>query len=182
MGMSIREMVITKDPDPQKCWHPDCMVCKTKPGVCMKKGGVYKITCLICKTQGRNVVYVGETGRTLWYRGAEHFRAIEKYYEESPLIELHRSIHPDAPRQFQMKPIGIPKTNLMRQVAKAHDITKARINSEVMNRRGEWGQNLPPRLTVETDSEVTRPTKRRARTPGTPYLGPTERLGPSLWS
>ena len=95
MGLSIREMVVKKDPDAQECGRSYCMVCLTEPGVCMRKGGIYKITCMTCKNQGESVVYVGETGRSLWDRGAEHFNAIRRYNKESPMVEHHTDAHPD---------------------------------------------------------------------------------------
>ena len=178
MGLSIREMVVKKDPDAQECGRSECMVCLTKPGVCMRKGGIYKITCMTCKGQGKSVVYVGETGRSLWDRGVEHFNAIRRYNKESPMVEHHTDAHPDAPREFQMESLGFPKSSLMRQASEAHEIGKASKTSELMNRRGEWGQNLPPRLTLETEEDVLKPAKkRRAKTQEPQSSGPTDNFG-----
>ena len=32
MGRSVREMLVQKDPDPQECGRPGCMLCESKPG------------------------------------------------------------------------------------------------------------------------------------------------------
>ena len=42
-----------------------------------------------------------------------------------------------------------PKTTLMRQTMEAHVIEMNMGKSKVVNRRGKWGQNLPPKLVVE---------------------------------
>ena len=47
-----------------------------------------------------------------------------------------------------MNIVAYPKTALQRQATEAHHITLNE-NNNLLNRRGEWGQNLPPKLVVE---------------------------------
>ena len=104
---------------------------------------------------------------------AEHARAIKNEYAESPMIEHALEDHPNKPRDFKMEVLSFPKTTLMRQATEAWEIRKHGRNSKVINRRGEWGQNLPPRLTVE-DSD-SQSTKRKARPQPPNPTGSTDR-------
>ena len=78
MGRSVREMVVQKDPDPQACGRLNCMLCRSKPGSCLRKGVVYKITCMTCMKEEKPVVYVGETARSGWDMMAEQARSMRK--------------------------------------------------------------------------------------------------------
>ena len=50
--------------------------------------------------------------------------------------------------KLTMNVVSYPKTALQRQATEAHHITLNE-NNNLLNRRGEWGQNLPPKLVVE---------------------------------
>ena len=54
------------------------------------------------------------------------------------------------------------KGNLVRQATEAA-LIQAEEGNNILNRRGEWGQNLPPRLHIEDTSgeEAKKPTKRK---------------------
>ena len=49
-----------------------------------------------------------------------------------------------------MSSIGFTSSALLRQSREARLITE-NSNKNLMNRKREWGQNLPPKLTVEDD-------------------------------
>ena len=119
------------------------MLCETKPGSCMRKGAVYRITCKICQRNGKSVVYVGETARSGWDRMVEHSRAIRNDNIESPMIEHAQEDHPEEEREFKMEIVSFPKTTLMRQATEAWEIRKHGRTSKVINRKGEWRQNFP---------------------------------------
>ena len=51
----------------------------------------------------------------------------------------------------------------MRQVTEAYEIQK-NSRKNPLNRRGEWGQNLPPRLNLEEDGENQESRKRKKKT------------------
>ena len=53
-----------------------------------------------------------------------------------------------------MRVVAFTKSNLQRQALEAHHINTNASNN-VLNRRGEWGQNLPPKLVVEGEEEKT---------------------------
>ena len=50
-----------------------------------------------------------------------------------------------------MEALEFPRGNLLRQAKEAHMISRNN-HRGVLNRRGEWGQNLPPKFTLEDQS------------------------------
>ena len=121
------------------------------------------MTCEKCEEEGQKVYYVGESGRTAFDRGAEHAQALRKVSPESPLVEHNLEVHPDSHSRFRMEIIAVTKTNLLRQ---AMESVKIQVYSEkyhVLNRRGEWNQNLPPKLTLDGQEDTTLrlPAKRK---------------------
>ena len=63
---------------------------------------------------------------------------------ESPLVEHEEGYHGGLQPEFSMEVIGNPKSNLQRQVGEYHQMLKYGEKGILLNRRGEWGQNLPP--------------------------------------
>ena len=47
-----------------------------------------------------------------------------------------------------MKILSSHRTPLSRQIEEGHRISSFK-GEEILNRKGEWGENLPPRLVVE---------------------------------
>ena len=73
MGRSMRELVVRKDPEPTHCARKEGFPCQSKPGLCMRLGVVYRISCLTYLEKGeKETVYIGELARTLWDSGSEH--------------------------------------------------------------------------------------------------------------
>ena len=66
----------------------------------------------------------------------------------SPLVEHSLKAHGDRIPSFRMKVVSYHKTNLMRQATEATRIQMME-GGNLLNRRGEWGQNLPPKLVIE---------------------------------
>ena len=91
----------------------------------------------------------------------EHQKAYALKSEESVMHEHEKSDHQGQRVEWSMKSQGFPKGNLKRQALEAHKIFLNEGNN-LLNRRGEWGQNLPPRLEVD-DQRQTIP---QARGPG----------------
>ena len=75
-GTSLTAKLVRKDPSPEPCGRRSCLPCQDKPGMCTRPGLVYRFTCRTCLAQGKSEkeagVYIGETARTAFDRGAEH--------------------------------------------------------------------------------------------------------------
>ena len=76
----------------------------------------------------------------------------------------HRNLeHQNSAVRFEMILREFPRTTLQRQAGEAHHIELNMSKAKVINRRGEWGQNLPPKLVLEDNSkDGKRKTKGRS--------------------
>ena len=87
---------------------------------------------------------------TPYDRGLEHLVALQNSNLESPLVEHQQEYHLDEPPQFEFKVDGYQLRPLDRQVQEASNIEEFD-GDLILNRDGEWGQNLPPKLCLEVD-------------------------------
>ena len=100
----------------------------------MQQGACYMITCITCKLEGRDSRYFGETARTPYDRGLDHWNALENGNGESPLVEHHMEEHPDLPHNFVMEVKSFHERPLDRQVEEAELIGS--FEGSLLNRRG----------------------------------------------
>ena len=98
-------------------------------------------------------LYYGESARTCFDRGVKHLTALEKMDLESPLVEHHAQDHPQEEPRFEMKAKSFHDEPLHRQCEEAH-LIEAFTGAKIMNRKGEWGHNLPPKLSIEGEGET----------------------------
>ena len=114
----------------------------------MKKSVVYKWTCLICQEAEKKTLYFGESSRTLYERMAEHMAQINKMDSENPTVDHHQTEHikeEDKPR-LKLELVWRVVKPLERQVLEGYLIGNQNEDVLLMNRKGDWGQNLPPGL------------------------------------
>ena len=67
---------------------------------------------------------------------------------ESPLVEHSLETHGNRAPSFSMEVVSFLRTDILRQATEAAKIQSLE-GGNLLNRRGEWGQNLPPKLIVE---------------------------------
>ena len=103
---------------------------------------------------------MGESGRTGFDRGWEHLNACRRQDQESPLVEHAEKEHEGAIPRFKMEIKAYPKSNLARQALEASQIQENG-RQNLLNRKGEWGQNLPPNLCIEDEKEEGKVRKKR---------------------
>ena len=125
------------------------MPCMTKEGRCTREGVIYVMTCMKCKEDDRKVHYIGESARCGYDRGAEHWKALQRGDPESPLVEHNQKEHPNDPSTFSMEIVSYITRNMTRQATESVKIQLMSSTCDLLNRRGEWGQNLPPKLTID---------------------------------
>ena len=119
----------------------------------MKKNGIYQFTCQICHKDGKKVYYFGETASANFERMEEHRRMIINRNEESPMIEHQNAEHPEEAPDFTAKILKCVQKPLERQCREGYLIGNPPDDITLMNRKGEWGQNLPPKFTYEAESQ-----------------------------
>ena len=93
----------------------------------------------------KETVYFGETARTGYERMREHQDLIRNSSLESPIVEHFEEAHPDVEVSVEMKMVAKEARPLDRKTLEGTLIAEYR-KGELMNRKGEWGQNLPPQF------------------------------------
>ena len=86
-GTSLINSLGTPNPWDTPCHRDKCFPCQAEVGKCMAQGANYTITCMICKDNGVQVKYFGETARTPYDRGHEHLSELGAKNSDSPLSE-----------------------------------------------------------------------------------------------
>ena len=128
------------------CGRENCWTCRAdKPGRCLKKGIVYKISCQTCQENGKEVQYIGESSRTGFARGGRasgsHCCKEQRLIPHRTQYNLQQELEP----AFRMEIKGFYPKPLYRQSREGQLIAGMK-EEALMNRRGQWGNNLPPRL------------------------------------
>ena len=103
--------------------------------------------CLTCKEEGRKTAYIGESARTPYDRGVNHGDAIRRGDKEHPLVAHTLEDHPGTEANISMKILYFEDKNLWRQAREGMLIAEYS-GDKILNGRGDWGQNLPPKLEV----------------------------------
>ena len=160
-GQSLLGSLSKPDPWDTPCRREKCFPCQSQVGKCMAQGANYTITCMICKENGLQVQYFGETSRTPFDRGLEHLSALGAKNPDSPLTEHMDEDHIGAIPRFEMKVTGYQLRPIERQCEEASRIETFK-GHKLLNRRGEWGQNLPPKLTLEGNLDSPDGPKRKS--------------------
>ena len=136
----------------EDCQREDCSVCQgaeENSGDCKRRNITYKTTCLECKKKGKEVCYYGESARSAFERGKEHFSDYEKMSTSSHMVKHHVQEHKDHEEQleFSMKVVRCHMTAFSRQVHEAVIIHRNGAN-QILNSKGEYNRCSLPRLKV----------------------------------
>ena len=108
----------------------------------------YRVVCNHYTKAGRKSEYIGESSRTGYDRGADHFKALTNKDQTNPLVEHWQDSHQGVDWDFSMTIIKVHDSALQRQVAEGFAIGNFK-GDTLLNRKGEWGNNLPPKLIIE---------------------------------
>ena len=110
---------------------------------------MYCIACITCRIGGIKAEYWGETGRTGYDRGLEHLKALENMHKDNTLEPHWREHHGGGEDpSFTMKIIKQHARPLSRQIHEGIQIANFK-GQILINRKCEWGCNLPPTLVIE---------------------------------
>ena len=120
----------------------------------------YNLDCQLCKEENVKATYFGESARTMYDRGSEHMSALMSRSPDSVLVQHMVETHEGMEPTLTMKLVKSHQSPLYRQVHEGLLIDQ--FKGEIpMNRKGEWGSNVPETLAViGRDGEVITGTKR----------------------
>ena len=143
------------------CHRFDCAVCIHHQGSsssrCKKKSIVYESRCLSCPKSSQ-AVYIGESGRSLYERSAEHLADAEKRKRCSHIFKHWALTHPEleSQPQFKFTVLKAHKTAFDRQLHEAVRIsTHGNLNSKT-----EYRQNQIKRLAVQLTAKELKVVER----------------------
>ena len=154
------------------CQRKTCYTCN-QPGEtledCKRRNIMYESVCAECnkeETGGKKAskmeefktmagMYVGETGRSIFERAAEHRQDAEGHKLDSHMYKHWKTIHPEMkdPPVFRMKVVASFKDALTRQVS---DSVRIDLRGEnVLNSKTEYSRCSLPRLTINKEDWKT---------------------------
>ena len=174
-GSSLRNSLPNTNPwaGQMKCGRTDCMPCEQESEDnidCTKRNLVYENICADCNPSAGNKgelkvqdtmtdmpsVYVGETARSLYERGREHWESWRTRSTDSHILK-HLTLHHGGVGEpnFVLKVVGYHRTALSRQVGEAVRIAK---KGPILNSKAEFNRCKITRLTLGEEEEETTET------------------------
>ena len=148
-GQGVLGGVQPKDPFRVKqCrWQEPCMVDHTKYD-CMDSNLVYRITCNRCSFNIKEIrdqqQYLGQSGRSMHARQAEHAQGLKNGSTSCPLVrhvmDQHQGDKPSLDT-FTMYKVMTTKDNMTRLLGEGEEIGKAEAGGSMLqNSKGEYGR------------------------------------------
>ena len=85
-------------------------------------------------------------------RGCDHYKALENRDPKNPIAKHWLEEHQGTEWEFKMTVKEVHDSPLMRQSTEGYQIANFK-GDLLLNQKGEWGQNLPPKLVIEDHKE-----------------------------
>jgi hypothetical protein len=140
-GISVKRMVQKSNPmGTIGCEEENCLPCGTgrgDGGNCRSCGVNYQVECQLCPP-GKRGLYIGETARNLFTRGAEHEDRYKANDAKSFMHKHQMKEHDGTPGNYIAKVTGSANDCLTRQVREAVHIRRCQV--QVLNSKTEWHQ------------------------------------------
>ena len=153
-GTTIKQQLVRSNPwAKSRCEREDCMACNKGDSEqdCYRRNILYENTCMLClkKEQPAERVYVGESSRTMYERGAEHYDDLKKKRADSHMWKHWEIDHAGEEQepQFKLKVVKTFQSSLDRQIAEAVRIRRR--GAGILNSKGVYNRCTLPRLVVE---------------------------------
>ena len=124
--------------------NADYLLCRTDgKGSCRSTGVTYELVCQACKSK-----YVGETSRSAYTRGREHFHALERREESSVMWRHCCDRHERNEVNFVMNVTGVFRDDAMlRQITESVLINTVEEGKLIKSKSG-WNYVRIPRAVV----------------------------------
>ena len=137
------------------CGRPHCFSCSNpeNEGNCRSEGSTYSIRYSGCKEAGIIAEYTGETSRSLFCRGREHYSGLLNEDIDNPLWK-HSVLHHNGEKQvFTMALIRKHLTAFSRQMDEEVLINEGE-RDVCLNSKSEWNGVKIPRLVTKVRNKV----------------------------
>ena len=124
---------------------------------CTAEGANYSIEFLTCRRQGRRRIYLGETFRSPYQRGAEHAKEVREAVPSHPLVIHCLEEHGGDIQPILMKTLPAHLTPMDRQIQESLNIVQEmRKEGSCLNQKSEWTGAKIPDLEVRVPKGVAR--------------------------
>ena len=162
-GTKVKNILHVTNPWAEgKCERAGCYPCATgETKCCYKRNIVYTNTCRQCKgadgkgEAGTGAWYVGESSRSAFERGGEHWNDWVKKQPDSHIFKHQELAHPDQEQpDFEFRIKGSFRSALERQVTEAVLIRRA--GAAALNSKGVYNRCSLPRLAVECGNKTNK--------------------------
>ena len=122
------------------CGDAGCIACKPgrgEGGDCRGCGINYQFECQLCP-DGQKSLYLGESSRNLYTRGAEHMDKFRNGHQDSFMRKHQSRMHQGVAPDYTAKVTGRTRDCLTRQVREAVQIRRCQV--PILNSKTEWHQ------------------------------------------
>ena len=109
---------------------------------CTTEGIGYALECWTCRLQGRTYRYIGESSRSPYQRGQEHWKEILAGKKTHPLVDHFLDFHQGTRQEVLFRTLATFQTALHRQVWESVEIG----TQQCLNHKTEWGSSKDPTL------------------------------------
>ena len=161
-GVKLKNLVVKSNPfKTDECLNKRCPVCKSTSVTdpvdkdqfrvsCRTPGVVYEFVCQKCLESGKISKYIGETGRPITVRGAEHVRDYKANKPWNPLAKHNLVSHPDENKKvrFNLKINKVFKDPLTRQANEGVKIFRSSNQVSILNSKSEFNHPPTNRVTI----------------------------------
>ena len=140
-GATVQSMLQKANPtETSGCENLQCVSCQSergRGGNCRGCGINYQLECQLCP-EGSKSVYIGESSRNLFTRGAEHLANYRNRNKNSFIMKHQNNVHQGREAQYTAKVTARTRDCLSRQVREAVLIRRCQV--PVLNSKTEWHQ------------------------------------------
>ena len=147
-GATVQSVLQKSNPtETVGCSSLQCLPCHTergKGGNCRGGGINYQFECQLCP-EGSRSLYIGESSRNLFTRGAEHLASYKNKNKNSFMLKHQSTVHQGREGQYTAKVTARTEDCLSRQVREAVLIRRCQV--PVLNSKTDWHQ--PPLFRVQ---------------------------------
>ena len=152
VGSTLKSILVKSNPwKALNCPRLDCLPCKQddKKFSCTRRNCTYITQCKLCLSEGKKVVYIGETSNSIFERALQHIKSTSEDKEGHMAHHINEK-HPGAlPMEtFSIAQITPHTSAYARQLEEAQ-IIRTYKGAELLNSKYEYyNTNLIPSLTL----------------------------------
>ena len=124
---------------------------------CTTEGVNYTLECWTCRKEGTKRIYYGETSRSPYQRGIEHFREVREGFISHPMTVHFWEEHAGVKQEVLMRVLSRHLTALDRQVQESVNILESgKVPEESLNSKNEWGGAKIPSILVSSPKGIAK--------------------------